>query len=65
MNITIINDSEDEQDLECFAFAITTLSSEEHAIDTSQTTVCIIDDDGMLVYLLTNISKLYIGKTIL
>ena len=48
VNITIINDSEDEQDLECFAFAISTVSpSEDHELHTSQTTVCIVDDDGM------------------
>ena len=46
VNISIINDSEDEQDRECFAFAITTTTTEAISLETTQTTICISDDDG-------------------
>lgn len=46
VNISIINDSEDEQDRECFAFVISTSNVEGISLDTTQATVCITDDDG-------------------
>lgn len=46
VNISVINDSEDEQDRECFAFVITTSDVEGISLGTTQATVCIIDDDG-------------------
>ena len=48
VSITIISDSEDEDDKECFIFAISTTVTEGASLDTTQATVCITDDDGML-----------------
>lgn len=47
VNISVMNDSEDEQDRECFSFVISTADVEGISLDTTQATVCIIDDDGM------------------
>ena len=46
MNITIIDDSEDEQNRECFAFTILTTPMDNISFETSQATICITDDDG-------------------
>ena len=46
VNISITNDSTDEQDRECFAFAIST-AMEQISVATGQATICIIDDDGI------------------
>ena len=46
VNISVINDGEDEQDRECFAFVISTSDVEGISLGTTQATVCIIDDDG-------------------
>ena len=45
VNITIINDSEDEQNQECFAFTILTTEMDV-SLQTSQATICITDNDG-------------------
>ena len=46
VDISIIDDSVDEQDQECFAFIITT-AMEGVSLETTQSTICITDDDGM------------------
>ena len=53
VNISIISDSEDEQELECFAFAISPNNqAEELSLQNSQATLCIRDDDGMSMFTL-------------
>ena len=48
VSITIISDSEDEDDRECFAFAISTTTTDGVSLETTQATICITDDDGVL-----------------
>lgn len=48
VDVSIIDDSKDEQDQECFAFIITT-PMEGVSLETSQSTICITDDDGILI----------------
>ena len=48
VTITLSNDDKDEDNRECFAFAISANSSEGVSLDTSQATICITDDDGKL-----------------
>ena len=52
VNITIISDSEDEDDRECFAFAISTTTTDGVSLETTQATICITDDDGILAMIL-------------
>ena len=47
VSITIINDNQDEDDRECFAFAISTTTTDGVSLKTSQATICITDDDGI------------------
>ena len=47
VDISIISDNEDEQDRECFAFIISTTAMEGVSLETTQATICIIDDDGI------------------
>ena len=47
VDISIISDSEDEQDRECFAFIISTTAMEGVSLEMTQATICIIDDDGI------------------
>ena len=51
INILIVNDSEDEQDRECFAFTISTTSMEGLyiSLEPPQSTICISDDDGRTI----------------
>lgn len=51
VNISIVNDSEDEGDRECFAFIISTDASNGITLNTTQATVCISDDDGIDDYM--------------
>lgn len=46
MNITIIDDSEDEQSQECFAVSISNTGVDNISLETAQATICITDDDG-------------------
>ncbi|CAI8052161.1 Adhesion G-protein coupled receptor V1, partial [Geodia barretti] len=45
VSITIVNDIEDEEDMECFAFSISTTTSGSVSLDISLATICIIDND--------------------
>ena len=58
VNITIISDSRDEQDRECFAFVISTAASDSVSVEIPQATVCITDDDGTKIIKLRHIIKL-------
>ena len=46
VSVSIINDSKDEADRECFAFTISTAASNAISLDTTQATICISDDEG-------------------
>ena len=46
VSVSITSDSADEQDRECFAFAIST-AMEQISVETVQATICINDDDGI------------------
>ena len=46
VNITIIDDSEDEQSQECFAIIISYTGVDNISLETAQATICITDDDG-------------------
>ena len=47
VSITVVNDDEDEEDMECFTFSISTTStSEDVVLEITQATICIIDNDG-------------------
>ena len=48
VSITIVNDIEDEEDMECFAFSISTTASGSVSLDISLATICILDNDGKL-----------------
>ena len=50
VSIAIVNDIEDEGDMECFAFSISTATSGSVSLDVSQATICIIDNDGRVVF---------------
>ena len=47
VSIVLVNDSEDEQDNECFLFAISTAVTENLLLDNTRATICIEDDDGI------------------
>lgn len=51
ISITIVDDIEDEEEMECFAFSIST-TTESVTLDISQATICISDNDG--THLATN-----------
>ena len=47
VSIAIVNDSEDEQDQECFLFDISTDYTDTLLLENIQATICIEDDDGI------------------
>ena len=47
VEVTIVNDIEDEDEMECFALSISPLTSTDGVtLDTTHATICITDDDG-------------------
>ena len=49
VSITIISDTEDEDNRECFALAISIAATEGVSLETTQATICITDDDGIAI----------------
>ena len=57
MSVSIIDDSEDEQDRECFAVTISTSDIKGVTLDTTKATICITDNDGNIdIHKYTNLS---------
>ena len=50
VEVTIVNDIEDEDEMECFALSISPLTSTDGVtLDTTHATICITDDDGEFI----------------
>ena len=50
VEVTIVNDIEDEDEMECFALSISPLTSTDGVtLDITHATICITDDDGKFI----------------
>ena len=59
MSVVINDDSEDEEDRECFVFTISTTAMSGISLETSLATICITDDDGRHIHMFTSLTLVY------